>query len=518
MAIPVIDIFAGPGGLGEGFSALTNENGTRKFKIALSIEKEPFAHQTLTLRSFFRQFEVGQVPTDYYKMMRGEISLEELYNRWPEQSKAAKEEAILAKLGTEEDCISHEEVDEKIRKVLGNDRNWLLIGGPPCQAYSVVGRSRRQEKILDEKKDVRVELYKQYLRILAIHSPAVFVMENVKGILSAETKESPVFSKILKDLADPAIAYNSDEQYIQNDLVCPGYRIYSIVKKPKNYDDNGNPIYDHSDYIIHAEEYGVPQTRHRVILLGIRVDINIHPTPIETEKVVPISKVLQGLPRLRSSLSKTKDSFEAWKSIIEQTKNTIATKTLSEDIIQEIEHNKNSIQPFKYNSGKNFIATEEINSNYKPSWFLDKKIEGICNHSARGHMMSDIQRYFFVSCYGKVKQISPKLAEFPAELLPKHENVMEGVENKKFADRFRVQLWNKPAKTITSHISKDGHYYIHPDPTQCRSLTVREAARIQTFPDNYFFCGPRTAQFIQVGNAVPPILAFAIAHKIQKLF
>jgi DNA (cytosine-5)-methyltransferase 1 len=133
-------------------------------------------------------------------------------------------------------------------------------------------------------------------------------------------------------------------------------------------------------------------------------------------------------------------------------------------------------------------------------------------------MESDLRRYFFVSCYGAAKRKSPKLEDFPEALLPNHENVTEGIEDKKFADRFRVQLSGKPSKTITSHISKDGHYYIQYDPTQCRSLTVREAARIQTFPDNYYFCGPRTAQFSQVGNAVPPLLANKIAQVVTQIF
>jgi DNA (cytosine-5)-methyltransferase 1 len=133
-------------------------------------------------------------------------------------------------------------------------------------------------------------------------------------------------------------------------------------------------------------------------------------------------------------------------------------------------------------------------------------------------MESDLQRYLFVSSYGKLNHTSPKLENFPVALLPNHENVNEGIEEKKFADRFRVQLANKPSKTITSHISKDGHYYIHYDPTQCRSLSVREAARIQTFPDNYYFCGPRTAQFAQVGNAVPPLLANNIANIVFPIF
>jgi DNA (cytosine-5)-methyltransferase 1 len=126
-------------------------------------------------------------------------------------------------------------------------------------------------------------------------------------------------------------------------------------------------------------------------------------------------------------------------------------------------------------------------------------------------MASDLHRYFFAAVFAKVYRKSPTLADFPPELLPEHDNVHDAVHTPKFNDRFRVQVRDKPATTITSHISKDGHYYIHYDPLQCRSLTVREAARIQTFPDNYFFEGNRTQQYHQVGNAVPPLLAREIA-------
>jgi DNA (cytosine-5)-methyltransferase 1 len=128
-------------------------------------------------------------------------------------------------------------------------------------------------------------------------------------------------------------------------------------------------------------------------------------------------------------------------------------------------------------------------------------------------MASDLARYLFAAIYGEVKSVTPKASHFPDVLAPEHKSWASG----NFNDRFRVQLQGQPSTTITCHISKDGHYFIHPDPTQCRSFTVREAARLQTFPDNYFFKGNRTEQFIQVGNAVPPFLAKQIGNAVLAL-
>ena len=147
----------------------------------------------------------------------------------------------------------------------------------------------------------------------------------------------------------------------------------------------------------------------------------------------------------------------------------------------------------------------------------DGRLTVLTGHESRGHMPSDLRRYFFASIFARVKGQTPKLADFPETLLPNHKNVAQGRAGKMFSDRFRVQLANQPSTTITSHISKDGHYYIHHDPLQCRSLTVREAARLQTFPDNYKFEGPRTSQYHQVGNAVPPYLARQIAEIIAEV-
>ena len=150
-------------------------------------------------------------------------------------------------------------------------------------------------------------------------------------------------------------------------------------------------------------------------------------------------------------------------------------------------------------------------------YMQDDRLTVLTGHEARGHMASDLHRYFFAANFADVIGKSPKLSDFPECLLPHHRNVTEGREGKMFSDRFRVQLGGSVSTTITSHISKDGHYFIHYDPLQCRSLTVREAARLQTFPDNYNFEGPRTAQYHQVGNAVPPYLASQIAAIVCEL-
>jgi DNA (cytosine-5)-methyltransferase 1 len=153
------------------------------------------------------------------------------------------------------------------------------------------------------------------------------------------------------------------------------------------------------------------------------------------------------------------------------------------------------------------------NSNLN-GWLIDPKLSGVIQHEARSHMRSDIQRYFLLSNYAKILERSPKIKELPPKLLPDHRNASS--VNAPFQDRFRVQLGDQPSTTIVSHISKDGHYYIHPDPSQARSLTVREAARLQTFPDNYYFEGNKTSQYGQVGNAVPPLLANRIAKIIAE--
>ena len=193
--IPVVDLFAGPGGLGEGFSAFEAEDGQfRPFKIKLSIEKDLYAHRTLELRSFYRQFPSKEdVPDCYYDFLKSADQPEDerrvkLFssNKYKKQVEEVRKEARWLELGNH----NSEELNCWIHDALGNSGNWVLIGGPPCQAYSVVGRSRNkgnQEYVPEN--DGRQYLYIEYLQILADHRPAIFVMEKRKRSLVGNIKE-----------------------------------------------------------------------------------------------------------------------------------------------------------------------------------------------------------------------------------------------------------------------------------------------------------------------------------------
>jgi DNA (cytosine-5)-methyltransferase 1 len=512
--IPIIDVFAGPGGLGEGFASFQDSAGRNPFKVCLSIENDPVVYMTLYLRSFFRQFSRGNVPDDYYEYLRGNIEKEELFKRYPVQAKKAEREVWLAELGSE--SIKREEVDRRIRDALAEHEKWVLIGGPPCQAYSLVGRSRMKKvNPQDFEKDKRHLLYREYLYIIAAHRPSVFVMENVPGILSSRINGENIFEKILKDLRNPADAILESNSPADNPSKRFKYYVYSLVKSA----DDIHSLKP-ADYVIKSEDYGIPQARHRVILLGIRSDLNVKPSNLsKVEKRVSMWDAISELPALRSQLSKQRDSCEKWKSVfqaIPQCKwlsDPSVDNEVREQILRSVINGNNIL----LDTGREFTPYSR-KPNLFPEWFHDEKIGGITCHQSRSHMREDLYRYLFASCFAKVHGRSPKMRDFPESLLPKHKNTQQALNGQMFCDRFRVQLEGKPSTTITSHISKDGHYYIHPDPTQCRSLTVREAARLQTFPDNYFFEGSRTMQYHQIGNAVPVLLARQIAEIVNRIF
>jgi DNA (cytosine-5)-methyltransferase 1 len=547
MAIPVIDLFAGPGGLGEGFSSLIDEEHGRYFKIKLSIEKDPSAHETLRFRSFFRQFLPEDAPDEYYNILRtrnwkGRKELiDSLSDAFPEQWSNAENEAWLFELPYPEEFDKkgkkkggytdkeiderHDEIDTRIRRALDGENNFLLIGGPPCQAYSLAGRSRNQG-LSDS--DHRVHLYKEYLRIIAVHHPAVFVMENVKGLLSAEVEGNKIFDLIKSDLSNPESVYPG--------FGCPEYRIFSFTTEPESFDILGNPKYkSDTDYLIKAEKYGIPQTRHRVILLGVREDLQHPGKYLQEDDILNLESVIGQLPPLRSGVNRTfigyhpkekdsqgnpkrlyqnlKDSANKWAEVI----NSLVNR-LREWGDLPLNGVADGAIEFNNNRGGEFLECQNtLNVNHRlANWYLDERLNGLVNHESRSHLTQDLMRYMFAGLFVEKNGFFPRLkhyAEHHEDLMPDHANAETG----KHVDRFRVQLGNRPASTITSHISKDGHYFIHYDPKQCRSLTVREAARIQTFPDNYLFCGSRTSQYQQVGNAVPPYLAKQIGEIVRDI-
>lgn len=511
--IPVIDLFAGPGGLGEGFGAFCA--GRRNvFKIALSIEKDRMARETLRLRSFFRQFP-SRAPDDYYRYLRGALSIEELYLRHPDEVARADREAWMAELGKPEKYpISL--IDERIESALDGASKWVLIGGPPCQAYSIAGRSRMRLDPEKYNKDHRHFLYQEYLRIIAIHQPPVFVMENVKGILSSKVEGNLIINRILADLKRPCETnggLNADGA--RRNVT---YRLYPFT----NYSGSrslfeeieSNP----SEYVIRSECHGVPQARHRLILLGIRGDLDTVPATIPLARdQVAMWKVISSLPRLRSRLSNGEDSGEEWMQAVRQVMDSkrLLNEGIEMDIWQTLRKAAQRLTD-SLRTGGEYVASDAV-PQWQESWFYDSRVGGACNHSTRSHIPADLWRYFFAACFAKTRGRSPLLTDFPNWLLPEHKNARksEDEDDLAFADRFRVQVKDRPSTTVTAHIAKDGHYFIHPDPLQCRSLTVREAARLQTFPDNYFFVGPRTEQYKQVGNAVPPLLARKLAKVVH---
>lgn len=515
--IPIIDLFAGPGGLSEGFASIEVRRNKPAFDIMLSIEKDPYAHATLELRSFFRHIKRNNDPADYYRYLRdctteSGVDRNALFAQHPESAEYARSRAWHKELSPRNRAF----ISRRIRKALDQyprDVPWVLLGGPPCQAYSLVGRSRMR-RVMGARfeKDDRHRLYEEYLAILSTHRPHAFVMENVKGILSSQLKSKRVFDQILRDLCD---AGEKDS-----------YTLFSLVERHNAasmsslFDNNG---YHHeaADFLIESEKYGIPQARHRVIILGLRSDLlsrkpGFSPGLLKRSTFVQLSQVLCGLPRLRSGRTEGLDSNKHWEAVLQNTRRTPWFHDLNgtgdapvKDKIRNVLANLRMPQAGR---GGRFVRSNRIRIQHEKVWFLDDRVEGICNHETRPHMDSDLHRYLFASCFASVHKRTAKLGDFPSELLPAHANVHQALGNGMFNDRFRVQVSGLPATTITCHLSRDGHYAIHYDPSQCRSLTVREAARIQTFPDNYFFEGPRTQQYVQVGNAVPPLLAKQIAE------
>jgi len=597
MSVKIIDLFAGPGGLGEGFSSCRPQR-TNPFEIAMSVENEYNAHKTLTLRALYRRLTNAQRKTYYYPYIccSNEKNRDHRFQNMIEHCKEKWEAALIETLGsphalgnplkwkkirngepldpadsksTEQEKTIFKRLSEIVKS---HDGPIVVIGGPPCQAYSGLGRIRnRAEKNYNPENDERFFLYQEYLKVIDKAKPDIFVMENVEGILTAKFANGErVFEQIKQELIRPK--NRIDERY----------DVYSLSTYPQEPASNEfGPLYmADNDYVLKASDYGVPQDRKRVILLGIKKKYG----PVNTilRKVcadqVPCTEELIGhLPKLRSGLNddRLSDTRQNWDQVWDKSYNSLLKilrspkeinrvakrwvrirlklkgnlglgrreqTQLEQELEEEIRsaYERTAIEIEKLNSRINQLAktddgrgcdffvktgvksrtfSREFELNY-PGLFKwlsrDKHLGGVINHRTRKHMASDLKRYLFSAAWTEAHShqasSSPKSKDYPFAISPEHNNWESG----NHADRFRTIGSTTVPLTITSHLRKDGHAQIHFDPTQNRSMTAREAARIQTFPDDYFFEGKQGAQFQQVGNAVPSYLAKAIAlHVIE---
>jgi DNA (cytosine-5)-methyltransferase 1 len=531
MTIPVIDLFAGPGGLGEGFSRSRSAD----FRIAISIEKDGMAHETLRLRAAHRELQRNPKTTkevwDLWDKLVEERPWNVLFSALlrcdspliREACQHAELEAHQLELGPANRSEVSKEIRKRLEPYLQNEelpRNAVLIGGPPCQAYSVVGRSRNKgTKRYVAEKDHRHFLYEEYLHVIAEFRPAVFVMENVKGILSSRVGDGHIFERIMADLKQPDIAKGSQVP-VEYVLMPLSAATPDATSKP-------------ADFILKAEEFGIPQARHRVIIVGIRKDVHAKLDRFVGLSAAPpptVHEVLGDLPAITPQIS-SRGQGTTWldalslpifdKALREL---TMQDSKASVEIAKAMTKCRDALLARQYEPGPGgerirlSKSKQRKKLNALTDWYSDRDTTLLTNHESRAHMPTDLVRYMFVSTFGKVTDESPRLINFPKCLLPAHKNVdPENVGESIFKDRFRVQVRQRHSMTVTSHIAKDGHAFIHYKPKQCRSLSVREAARLQTFPDTYVFLGNRTSQYTQVGNAVPPKLANQIAEVVARV-
>lgn len=383
-----VDLFAGCGGLSEGFYR-------QGYKALMHLEINDVACKTLETR------------------MRH-------YGYDEEDIKDAVMCDDITRNGVIEDMAEriHEPVD-------------IIIGGPPCQAFSTVGRAQSPDSMNN---DPRNYLFENYLKVLNYFKPELFIFENVKGLLTAKPKGVKIFDKIVEEMSET----------------------YDIVRDP-------NTI------LLNAADYGVPQIRERVIIIGVKKGGKIKNTPSEIyqkiekthfnggdkQQYITVREAISDLPKLKPGEGEegVKNNSTASNSFLERIK--------SDDSV-------------------------------------------VHNHIARNHNENDQERYRILSQHNwqlkDLQEVRPDLVHHD----PKH-----------FGNRYTVQEYDKPGKTVVAHLYKDGNLFIHPDPEQGRTFTVREAARVQSFPDDFIFEGSRTEQYKQVGNAVPPLMAEAFAKAIK---
>ncbi|MFJ7853949.1 DNA cytosine methyltransferase [Peribacillus frigoritolerans] len=404
----VLDLFAGAGGLSEGF----RQEG---YNVVAHVEMDSNAALTLKTREAYYYLKSQNQISIYEEYLLKKITREELYSNIPG--------GILEKVINDEiSDDSIENIFNTIDNLIDKEKVDMVIGGPPCQAYSVAGRSRDPLRM---ENDPRNYLYKQYIKFLDRYKPKYFVFENVMGILSAKGGE------ILED--------------IQNEMTKAGYKMEYQV--------------------LNSKDFGVLQSRKRVIIIGWKTNITFEfPEFTQEITIETIKNLFSDLPAIKAGEKKEPGYFYKTRIVIDP-----------------------------------YLVKSNIRSK---EWRI------LSQHEARPHRETDLEIYRYC-----VKKWNDEGRKVKYDELPNRLQTHKNTDT--FLDRFNIVNFNGISHTIVAHISKDGHYYIHPDIDQNRSITVREAARIQSFPDDYFFESSRTAAFKQIGNAVPPLMARKIAMKFK---
>ncbi|MCK6603245.1 MAG: DNA cytosine methyltransferase [Bacteroidetes bacterium] len=403
-----IDLFSGAGGLSEGFIS-------EGFQPIAHVEMNKDACDSLKTRLSYHYLRANNKLDIYDSYLNRKITRDEFWSYIPD-------EQLKSVINIEIDENTINEIFDLIDSSLQNGKIDLIIGGPPCQAYSLVGRSRDPLKMEGDKRNY---LFKYYGNFLNRYKPSFFVFENVLGLKSA-----------------------GNRLYL-NEMI----ELFSTLG------------YTTKHKVLNAYDYGVLQKRKRIILIGKLNDSNFE------------------YPHFQS----TKHNFK-----------------LKEDLLSDLP----MLNPGDHPLISNYIKPS---SEYLSFYQIRSNSNFVTQHFARMHNMRDLEIYkIAISKWLFERQERLKYSDLPAELKT-HKNIIS------FLDRFKVVDNRAASHTIVAHISKDGHYYIYPDLLQIRSISVREAARIQSFPDNYFFEGSRTSIFKQIGNAVPPLMAKVIAKVIKDL-
>lgn len=399
-----IDLFSGAGGLSEGFIKAG-------FNPIAHVEIDSNACKTLETRLIFHKLKEENKLDFYYDYLQGKITREDFVLE--HSNKEISDSVINTAIGGN----NNETIFNIIDTLAKNKEVDLIVGGPPCQAYSLIGRARDKDGM---KNDSRNHLYKEYAKFLKEYNPKIFVFENVLGLITANE------GKFFKNM----------KAYFKR----IGYEL---------------------DYSIEiSSDYGVLQKRKRIILIGWRKDVDF--------KFPQFNKINNN-----------------WKLT---------------DLLTDLK----KLKPGEQN---NITKYRTATTDYLSKFELRNGVDFVTQHIARPHNDRDLEIYkIAIKKFEKGERL--KYPDLP-ERLKTHKN------QKSFVDRYKVVDSEGLSHTMVAHISKDGHHYIYPDKKQVRSLSVREAARIQSFPDDFFFEGGRTAAFKQIGNAVPPLMASEIAFSIK---